>query len=657
MPGLSFTSITLATFVNTESYARGNQPRPYIPIWHLVDGGLPGAIGDLNNITSDSPAGWVINQDNAGLLQAWHSSITRAGDGTIISATDIISGLSFTFTYGLNFYGILPSDRPNALIGLYGNCTSFVCGRVVTGNFPLGPEPNLDNYYGFPPSPYIEPGNGGPWLVDGLFPISNIVPLSNFTVSLSYGPPDFESLVSFQLSDIISDPYTNFLPYTFEWEFSDGYVTPAYAGISLSHSFPTTRDPMGKLWWVALKITDAIGRYTVNWKKFEFIQNPIAQIDITSHPTLFDYYFTGINSKAFGAGNHIVSWEWDFGDLNTDTGVTTEEIFPFSGVYVVTLKVTDIHGLTGSTTKTITISSKPTLLYDQNYGELFLFANNLGGVESIRMKQVLAFRDSSGHFYNRVSPDPAVILANNFYTVSYPFKVGPLLCCFCAANDLSSELQAHIDYFESNDEGSTWNPQFRLVTEFITYGCIQSCDGSTIFVLGIDQNDNVNKVISIKRDGESFLQEMSEIDGIEFSISFNIYKLFCIHTRYLAVCLTDTGTIQLFDSIDGCVTWSQFGDDIVGEILNQIDISSDGGFLYAAVNGPTVNDPDSELIIKLDSDSFTTEKNPLHNINFRTVSGFFHINSTFIAGAPGTIFYRTDFVLEDGRVWNSIPFP
>ena len=65
-----------------------------------------------------------------------------------------------------------------------------------------------------------------------------------------------------------------------------------------------------------------------------------------------------------GSGSHdpdgdIVSYEWDFGDGTTGTGVNPSHIYSSVGTYTVTLVVTDDEGLTGSGSTTVTVSKPP----------------------------------------------------------------------------------------------------------------------------------------------------------------------------------------------------------------------------------------------------------------------------------------------------------
>lgn len=58
-----------------------------------------------------------------------------------------------------------------------------------------------------------------------------------------------------------------------------------------------------------------------------------------------------------GSGRQIVSYEWDFGDGNTDTGVITVYEYAAPGTYTVKLTVTDDKGATDSTQQSLTVSA------------------------------------------------------------------------------------------------------------------------------------------------------------------------------------------------------------------------------------------------------------------------------------------------------------
>src|SRR3972149_4820313 len=51
----------------------------------------------------------------------------------------------------------------------------------------------------------------------------------------------------------------------------------------------------------------------------------------------------------------IASYEWDFGDRSIGSGVLVEHAFAAAGRFVVTLKVTDVNGLSASLSKDVLV--------------------------------------------------------------------------------------------------------------------------------------------------------------------------------------------------------------------------------------------------------------------------------------------------------------
>jgi PKD repeat protein len=55
----------------------------------------------------------------------------------------------------------------------------------------------------------------------------------------------------------------------------------------------------------------------------------------------------------------IAGYSWNWGDGQTDTGATATHVYEEAGTYTVTLTVTDAGGLTGSTSKSVTVTAPP----------------------------------------------------------------------------------------------------------------------------------------------------------------------------------------------------------------------------------------------------------------------------------------------------------
>jgi PKD repeat protein len=56
-----------------------------------------------------------------------------------------------------------------------------------------------------------------------------------------------------------------------------------------------------------------------------------------------------------GSGRTIVRYNWDFGDGEAKAGVKTTHDYPVSGVYLVTLVVTDDSGATARSSQPVTV--------------------------------------------------------------------------------------------------------------------------------------------------------------------------------------------------------------------------------------------------------------------------------------------------------------
>jgi PKD repeat protein len=99
-------------------------------------------------------------------------------------------------------------------------------------------------------------------------------------------------------------------------------------------------------------------------------QSPTASFtaDATSGVVPLEVLFDASNSA--DSDGSIVSYAWDFKDGTTGSGETVNHTFSSTGSYNVELTITDNEGATDSATKTITVTTAPTI------AKLYLFAED-----------------------------------------------------------------------------------------------------------------------------------------------------------------------------------------------------------------------------------------------------------------------------------------
>ena len=118
-------------------------------------------------------------------------------------------------------------------------------------------------------------------------------------------------------------------------------------------------------------IVDLVG--TTNLEGFT-IMPPIANFSYTTSELTVNF-----TDASTGVDGFVYAWSWDLGDGNTSTSENPSHTYLEGGDYEVTLTVTDINGLSGSVTKTVSVSgpvseeltvSLPSLLKAQGLTEL-----------------------------------------------------------------------------------------------------------------------------------------------------------------------------------------------------------------------------------------------------------------------------------------------
>ena len=88
---------------------------------------------------------------------------------------------------------------------------------------------------------------------------------------------------------------------------------------------------------------------------------PVAQVHIDAgvNQTVFKNTVVILNGSASWDNIAIISYEWDFGDGSNGSGITIGHTYKTSGVYTVTLNVTDLAGNSAVDTVTITVIDPP----------------------------------------------------------------------------------------------------------------------------------------------------------------------------------------------------------------------------------------------------------------------------------------------------------
>lgn len=140
---------------------------------------------------------------------------------------------------------------------------------------------------------------------------------------------------------------------TYSWDFGDGNNG---SGVSPSHSYSA-----GGVYTVTLTVSD--GRDsdsdTASVSITEVNDPPVAVAgdDIT---VIVGETVNFNASGSYDSDGTIVSYDWNFGDSGSDSGVQVAHSYSSVGVYTVTLTVTDNGGLTDEDTLQVTVQEEPT---------------------------------------------------------------------------------------------------------------------------------------------------------------------------------------------------------------------------------------------------------------------------------------------------------
>jgi PKD repeat protein len=141
------------------------------------------------------------------------------------------------------------------------------------------------------------------------------------------------------------------------WNFGDGTTSTS---VVVSHTYNTPGS-----YTVTLTVTDYFNNQDIETVTVAAGDSAgptaaISTIPVTPNvgtgvTITFDGTVSAVSGDC-GCGTTIVSYKWDFGDGETDSGSIVNHAYDTAGIYTVTLTVTDSNGKSAVTSVTVTIS-------------------------------------------------------------------------------------------------------------------------------------------------------------------------------------------------------------------------------------------------------------------------------------------------------------
>ena len=146
-----------------------------------------------------------------------------------------------------------------------------------------------------------------------------------------------------------SDPFGTIDSYA--WDFGDGTTA---SGLNASHTYAAAGSYV-----VTLTVTDNHGATDSSTQTFIANAAPEAVVDVSTTSGLAPLAIAAVGAGSSDPFGSIVSYEWDFGDGNSASGVAVNHTYSAAGDYTLTLTVTDDNGAQDSASELITVNLAP----------------------------------------------------------------------------------------------------------------------------------------------------------------------------------------------------------------------------------------------------------------------------------------------------------
>lgn len=210
------------------------------------------------------------------------------------------------------------------------------------------------------------------WSLSGLGgPPPNVLPNAAFTSTPGVRTASFNAAGSTDEDGTIT---------SYEWNFGDGQTG---TGVAPSHNYA-----VGGTYAVTLKVTDNLGGQKSISQDVVVADPPPNQA-----PTAAFTAVGGERTATFNAvgstdsDGTIASYEWEFGDGQTGTGINPTHPYAVGGTYNVKLKVTDNQGAINELTKSVVVTDPPpnqapVAAFDAAGGELTASLNAAGSSDA-----------------------------------------------------------------------------------------------------------------------------------------------------------------------------------------------------------------------------------------------------------------------------------